>query len=115
MGYQPDPKDNEEPAIHPALAAGQRSARHKRSTVHWIGYSLTLLWIFFVFMVTGGRQDHPMFNLMFAVPLAGWILIPALYYLGKLAWRFFSQATGLASAPPAEPTEASSGSDDPRP
>ena len=38
-----------------------------------VGYVLTAAWIVMVVMETDGNMEHPLFNYIFLVPLAGWI------------------------------------------
>jgi hypothetical protein len=42
----------------------------------WIraGYVLTVIWIVVVFVATGGNMAAPLFDYIFIVPLAGWLL-----------------------------------------
>ena len=48
-----------------------------------IGYWLTAGWIVVVLAVSGGAPGHPAFDLIFIVPLAGWVAL-----LGsERAWR----------------------------
>ena len=39
-----------------------------------VGYVLTAAWIVMVVMETDGDMEHPLFNYIFLVPLAGWIV-----------------------------------------
>ncbi|MCC9620837.1 hypothetical protein LPB41_03955 [Thalassospira sp. MA62] len=39
-----------------------------------MGYLLTAGWVGFILAVTGGDTTHPMFDYIFVVPLAGWII-----------------------------------------
>jgi len=39
-----------------------------------MGYLLTAGWVGFILAITGGDTTHPMFDYIFVVPLAGWII-----------------------------------------
>lgn len=41
---------------------------------HPIGYAVTGLWMLGVLLVTGGNSRHPLFDYIFVVPLAAWII-----------------------------------------
>ncbi|MEQ8696254.1 MAG: hypothetical protein RLT05_06800 [Bauldia litoralis] len=41
---------------------------------HPIGYTFTGLWMLGILFATGGNSRHPLFDYIFAVPLAAWIL-----------------------------------------
>ncbi len=47
-----------------------------RSRSFWqpIGYGLTALWMIGIISVTHEDVRHPLFSLIFVVPLAGWII-----------------------------------------
>lgn len=40
----------------------------------WIGHGLTAVWIGGVIVLTRGSPDHVLFDTIFTVPLAGWVL-----------------------------------------
>lgn len=40
----------------------------------WMGHALTALWIGAVIILTGGDPAHALFDFIFTVPLAGWVL-----------------------------------------
>jgi hypothetical protein len=49
----------------------------KLSNSHYfkiLGYLLTAVWIVYILMVTKGDMKQPMFDYIFVVPLAGWII-----------------------------------------
>lgn len=46
----------------------------RRLTWHRVGYVLSALWVGGVLVATGGNVRHPLFNYIFIVPLAGWVL-----------------------------------------
>ncbi|NIY75688.1 hypothetical protein HED22_08540 [Thalassospira sp. HF15] len=48
------------------------------------GYILTAGWIGFVLAASGGESSHPLFDYIFIVPLAGWII-------GMLVARFIAK------------------------
>lgn len=48
------------------------------------GYILTAAWVGFVLAVSGGDSNHPLFDYIFIVPLAGWII-------GMLVARFIAK------------------------
>jgi|GEM_PF-667635 len=39
-----------------------------------VGYVLTAGWIGFILAASGGDSSHPLFDYIFIVPLAGWII-----------------------------------------
>ncbi|MDJ0950302.1 MAG: hypothetical protein QNJ94_15425 [Alphaproteobacteria bacterium] len=39
-----------------------------------IGYTASAAWMIFVVVATGNDVTHPLFNFIFIVPLAGWII-----------------------------------------
>ena len=47
-----------------------------RSRSFWqpVGYGLTALWMIAILSITHEDVRHPLFSLIFAVPLAGWII-----------------------------------------
>lgn len=53
---------------------GGGPGRPARPRWHRIGYALTLAWIVAVMAVTGGDPAHPLYDLIFTVPLAAWIV-----------------------------------------
>ncbi|NIZ00374.1 hypothetical protein [Thalassospira lucentensis] len=52
-----------------------------------MGYLLTAGWVGFILAITGGDTKHPMFDYIFVVPLAGWIL-------GMIIARVIQKKTG---------------------
>ena len=51
------------------------------------GYVLTAGWIGFILAASGGDSSHPLFDYIFIVPLAGWII-------GMLIARVVAKKTG---------------------
>lgn len=52
---------------------------------HPIGYAATALWMGVILAITHEDANHPLFKLIFTVPLAGWILgIAAARLIGRL-------------------------------
>lgn len=45
------------------------------------GYVLTAVWVVYVLSVTKGDMGHPLFDYIFLVPLAGWLI-------GLVVFRF---------------------------
>ena len=47
-----------------------------RSRAFWqpVGYGLTALWMIGILAITREDVHHPLFDLIFVVPLAGWII-----------------------------------------
>lgn len=39
-----------------------------------VGYALTVLWILGILLVTGGDMADPLFDFIFIVPLAFWVV-----------------------------------------
>ncbi|MBO6806195.1 hypothetical protein [Thalassospira sp.] len=39
-----------------------------------VGYVLTAGWVGFILAASGGDSSHPLFDYIFIVPLAGWII-----------------------------------------
>ncbi len=46
----------------------------KRRIIIPIGYAATALWMGVILTITHEDANHPLFKLIFTVPLAGWIL-----------------------------------------
>jgi hypothetical protein len=44
------------------------------STATKIGYAVTAVWMLGVLYYTGGDVRHPVFDLLFVVPLGGWVV-----------------------------------------
>lgn len=59
-----------------------------RSRALWLrgGYAATSLWMIAVLVITRQDPRHPLFQLIFIVPLAGWILGIAAAKLIKRLW-----------------------------
>jgi hypothetical protein len=57
----------------PHPAPGEPPLWRSRRLWHPVGYAFTGLWILGVLLVTGGNARHPLFDYIFAVPLAAWI------------------------------------------
>lgn len=53
---------------------------------HPIGYAATALWMGAILAITREDADHPLFKLIFTVPLAGWILGIAAARLIRRLW-----------------------------
>jgi hypothetical protein len=53
-----------------------KTAPFWRSRRLWrpLGYALTVGWMIYVLAATGADRSHPLFDTIFIVPLAGWIL-----------------------------------------
>ena len=45
-----------------------------RRTWHALGYGLTALWMVLVLVLSGNDPAHPLFNFIFIVPIAGWLV-----------------------------------------
>ncbi len=65
-----------------------------RETWQRIGYTATAAWMLAVLVITGSDVTHPLFDYIFVVPLAGWIL-------GLLVARLVARRPPPADPPPA--------------
>ncbi|MHC8491883.1 hypothetical protein ACTU44_04120 [Thalassospira sp. SM2505] len=52
-----------------------------------MGYLLTAGWVGFILAASGGDTSHPLFDYIFVVPLAGWII-------GMIVARIIAKKTG---------------------
>jgi len=52
-----------------------------------MGYLLTTAWVGFILAASGGDSSHPLFDYIFVVPLAGWII-------GMIIARIIAKKTG---------------------
>jgi hypothetical protein len=52
-----------------------------------MGYLLTAGWVGFILAASGGDSSHPLFDYIFVVPLAGWII-------GMLVARIIARKSG---------------------
>jgi hypothetical protein len=68
----PTRSNEPEPPRSPANAAPP--LWRSRRLWHPIGYAFTGLWMLGVLLVTGGNSRNPLFDYIFVVPLATWIL-----------------------------------------
>ena len=46
----------------------------RKEPVHRIGYILSAIWMAGIVIVTNGDTNHVLFNFIFTVPLAGWVI-----------------------------------------
>jgi len=58
----------------PSAAEAPRPWWRDKETVHKIGYILSALWMGGIVVATNGDTKHFLFNFIFTVPLAGWII-----------------------------------------
>lgn len=59
-----------------------------RSRAFWqpVGYAATALWMAAILAITGEDVHHPLFDLLFSVPLAGWIAGIAAAWIVNRLW-----------------------------
>ena len=76
------PTDPAPPPGTPVPREGAPLWRNRRLW-HPIGYAFTGLWMLGVLAITGGNSRHPLFDYIFVVPLAAWILGLVVAYLIK--------------------------------
>ncbi len=55
-------------------AAPARPWWRQKEPVHRIGYILSAIWMAGIVIATNGDTDHFLFNFIFTVPLAGWVI-----------------------------------------
>jgi len=65
------------------MAISIRDLKDRQTWIR-IGYALSAIWMVGVLLVSGGNPKHPVFEYIFIVPLAGWIVG---LVIGRFVWR----------------------------